>query len=96
MKSNLQAAKISVGKEQFILFEWPHNKTFPKDLTNAERKVAELINRGFSIPEIARLRGTKKRTIGNQVYMIYQKCELQSVRAKNFSSLRRRLEFIIK
>lgn len=47
-------------------------------LTQAEQDVAVLIIKGFSLGEIAKLRGTSERTIRDQAASVYHKAKLKN------------------
>lgn len=47
-------------------------------LTQAEQDVAVLIVKGFSLGEIAKLRGTSERTIRDQAASVYHKAKLKN------------------
>lgn len=50
----------------------------PPSLTAAERSVAELLLQGLSTPRIAALRGSRPRTVANQIAAIFRKAGVSS------------------
>ena len=75
---DLSATELDVGGETFVLFEWSSARVAFEGLTRAERDVVSGILRGESNGDIGKRRGTRARTIANQVAGIFRKLGVQS------------------
>jgi DNA-binding NarL/FixJ family response regulator len=75
----LEAFELVLEEHAFVLFEWPAGDVVLDDsLTGAERDVLRGILQGESNAAIARRRGSRPRTIANQVASIFRKLSVQS------------------
>jgi DNA-binding NarL/FixJ family response regulator len=75
--AGLRAARLMVGTREFLVLSVPNDDPL-RDLTSAERQIAERIALGMSNAELARHRGTSERTIANQVRAILRKTGVRS------------------
>jgi DNA-binding NarL/FixJ family response regulator len=73
----LRSAEVVVGAERLIVISYPTEED-DTALSPAEQSVVELVCRGLRNAEIARMRGTKPRTIANQLAAIYRKLGITS------------------
>jgi DNA-binding CsgD family transcriptional regulator len=73
----LRWAEVVVGADRHIVISY---RTEEDDaaLSPAEGSVFELVCRGLRNAEIARMRGTKPRTVANQLAAIYRKLGISS------------------
>src|SRR5262245_34236091 len=79
---DLEAFELIVDGDAYVLFEWSarsasHAAHVPQ-LTDAERAVLAGVLHGDSNAEIARQRGTRPRTIANQVASLFRKFGVRS------------------
>jgi DNA-binding CsgD family transcriptional regulator len=91
-KKSIDAVKENISENNAELKYWQNqNKTMIEGLsikiheqfrlwglTQAENDVALLIIKGFSLEEIASLRGTSERTIRDQAAAVYHKAKLKN------------------
>jgi DNA-binding NarL/FixJ family response regulator len=82
---HLQAWSFTVGEDQFALIEFPlapgrFERNPGRPLSPGEQAVVELVLRGLSSAEIARVRGTSCRTVANQLATAYGKLGVKSRR----------------
>ena len=75
---DLEAAKLDVGGEEFLLLTFPTDANDFSNLSESERQVATELLRGKSYREIARIRGTKVGTVANQVRSLFRKLAIRS------------------
>jgi DNA-binding CsgD family transcriptional regulator len=82
---HLQVWSFTVGEDQFALIEFPlvpsrFERNPGRPLSPGEQAVVELVLRGLSSTEIARVRGTSRRTVANQLATAYDKLGVKSRR----------------
>ena len=68
---------IDGGEEVVLTFPLPEPR-WPDALTSAEREVAQLLLDGATNASIAKMRGTSRRTVTNQVASIFRKAGVTS------------------
>lgn len=76
--ASVRMTKLRVGEEQLLVVSYPLLPTVPRGLTLAEANVAQLIVAGRSNREIAALRGSRERTVANQVASVFRKLGVSS------------------
>jgi len=75
----LIASRLTLGGEDFVVFELPANRpSFGATLTAAEREVAALLVSGASNSDIAKSRKTTTRTAAKQLGQIFRKLGVSS------------------
>jgi len=75
----LQATMVTIGQYEFVVFCLPSPQLPPpKHLSVAEREILPLLLAGRSNLDIARQRGTSRRTVANQVASILRKLGVSS------------------
>ncbi len=74
----LRVCHLSVGDDDYALFEWDPVAQLPEGLSRAEREVVALALKGLSNSEIACARRTSIRTVANQLAAAYRKLSVAS------------------
>jgi DNA-binding CsgD family transcriptional regulator len=69
----LEAESFHVDGLELVVFEIELALAYPESFTKAERAVARLLCEGHGIAAIAQQRGTRYRTIANQLASMYRK-----------------------
>jgi DNA-binding CsgD family transcriptional regulator len=82
---DLHVQSFVLGSDEYLLLDFPLSNDRPgieidESLTPGESAVAELLLRGQSTFEIARVRGTSVRTVANQIAAVYRKLGVSSRR----------------
>jgi DNA-binding NarL/FixJ family response regulator len=72
----IKTKQVDLDGETYLVVEW--TPATVGSLTPAERSVAELVARGATNQEIARVRRTSTRTIANQIASILRKLGVSS------------------
>lgn len=72
----MKARQVDLDGETYLVIEWTPRSV--EVLTAAERGVVELVGRGATNQEIARIRKTSTRTVANQIASILRKLDLPS------------------
>jgi DNA-binding NarL/FixJ family response regulator len=63
---------------EIVVLSFPSPTSALSALSAAEREIAEMVARGLSNREIALARGTRERTIANQIAKIFKKLRVGS------------------
>jgi DNA-binding NarL/FixJ family response regulator len=73
--SDLRASHVQLGSGSYVLVSFARGapSAASRQLTPSERSVASWLVEGLSNAEIARLRGSRPRTVAKQVASIYRK-----------------------
>jgi DNA-binding CsgD family transcriptional regulator len=77
-KQRLEAESFYVDGLELVVFELELELAFPESFTQAERDVARLLCEGHSTAAIAERRGSRYRTIANQLASMYRKVNVHS------------------
>lgn len=73
-RTGSRAANLEHIDSELVVFSFPLPRPAARfRLSIAEREVAELVARGLTNREIAELRGTRVRTVANQVASLFRK-----------------------
>ena len=76
--TGLEAETFELDGLELVVFEVQLKPTYPEVLTAAEREIAHLICRGYTMAEIAESRHVRYRTVANQLASIYRKVGVHS------------------
>lgn len=76
--AGLRIVRLHVDDGVVLVFSFPRTLPWPESLTAAERAVGELALDGMTNAEIARIRGTALRTVGNQMAALFRKVGARS------------------
>ncbi|MET0412962.1 MAG: helix-turn-helix transcriptional regulator [Polyangiaceae bacterium] len=74
----LEAESFHVDGLELVVFELELEPVFPEQFTPAERDVARLLCEGHDTRAIAQRRGSRYRTIANQLASMYRKAAVHS------------------
>lgn len=74
----LEAESFYVDGLELVVFELEVELEFPESFTQAERDVARLLCEGHGTAAIAERRGSRYRTIANQLASMYRKAGVHS------------------
>jgi len=74
----LEAESFYVDGLELVVFELELELAFPQSFTEAERDVARALCEGLGTAAIAQRRGSRYRTIANQLASMYRKAGVHS------------------
>lgn len=78
--TDLRTSRLEIGDQELLVLSYPLAGAEPAALAPAEAEVARLAAEGHSNAEIARMRGTRVRTVANQMARVLEKLALSSRR----------------
>jgi DNA-binding CsgD family transcriptional regulator len=74
----LRMSRFELGGDDYTVLSYPSPRVELPGLSAAESEVAALLVEGRTHDEIAKRRGTSKRTVANQIASIYKKLGISS------------------